>query len=150
MICLHLNPLPKLKMGVVKVPYLDKLSEPQVSTECNHENPVSGIYYICTVTLRTLMESFIDTDQDTSRGREGWGQNGKNECMGRQCEQNKLSNKSAVKFLRLPALHMIRCGGHWPACPMFNLAQITFSHIVNYMHMYRYSSKFLFFFFFRI
>ena len=32
-------------MGVVKVPYLDKLSEPQVSAECNHENPVSGIYY---------------------------------------------------------------------------------------------------------
>ena len=45
MICLHLNTLPKLKMGVVKVPHLNKLSEPQVSTECNHENPMSGIYY---------------------------------------------------------------------------------------------------------
>ena len=43
MIFLHLNPLPKLKMGAVKVPCLDKLSEPQVSAEGNHENPVSGI-----------------------------------------------------------------------------------------------------------
>lgn len=42
-ICLHLNPLPKLEMGVVNVPCLNKLSEPQVIAECNHENPVSGI-----------------------------------------------------------------------------------------------------------
>ena len=64
-------------MGVVKVPYLDKLSEPQVSAECNHENPVRGIYYICTVTLRTSVESFIDTYQHTSRGRKGLGGGGK-------------------------------------------------------------------------
>ena len=75
MICLHLNPLPKLKMGVVKVPCLKKLSEPQVSADCNHKNPVSGIYYALSH-LRTSVESFIDTYQDTSRGREGWGQNG--------------------------------------------------------------------------
>ena len=42
--------------------------------------------------------------------------------------KTKLSNKSPVKFLRLAAnaqrllCIMIRCGGHWPACPVFNLA----------------------------
>ena len=65
----------KIKDGCGEGTMPKKLSEPQVSADCNHKNPVSGIYYALSH-LRTSVESFIDTYQDTSRGREGWGQNG--------------------------------------------------------------------------
>ena len=45
-------------MGVVKVPCLDKLSEPQLSAECNHENPVRGINFTMHYHIENLSGEF--------------------------------------------------------------------------------------------